>query len=83
MHSGLRRLIWLIIVLIISLNLHIIPDIDNFDAALNEKVYGACLDTLETSADKLPGKNITMTNGEKAPFVIQGVGSNFKVTQHG
>lgn len=35
-----------------------------------QKVYGACVDASKTSADKLPGKNITRANGENTPMTI-------------
>lgn len=38
------------------------------DGETDGKVYGACLDVLATSADKLPGKNSTTTRGDKAPM---------------
>lgn len=39
-----------------------------FEGDTDGKAYGACLDALATSADKLSGKNITNSRGVKAPI---------------
>lgn len=39
-----------------------------FDGDTSGKVYGACLDPLATSADKLPSKNSTTVSGAMAPM---------------